>query len=161
DPEIANELGKLARNRMGGARGLQALAAKQEPARAIVVGPLREPQTTALRRFLDRNRIRFDWVDPDEPGAAEFWGGPVPADGDLPALRVIDGKTVVRPELRRVAELLGLSTEPALAEYDVVIVGGGPAGLAAAVYGASEGLRTIVVEREAPGGQAGTSSRIE
>jgi thioredoxin reductase (NADPH) len=67
----------------------------------------------------------------------------------------------VQPQLRRVAELLGLETEPAAAEYDTVIVGGGPAGLAAAVYGASEGLKTIVVEREAPGGQAGTSSRIE
>jgi thioredoxin reductase (NADPH) len=63
--------------------------------------------------------------------------------------------------LRRVAELLGLGTEPELADYDVVTVGAGPAGLAAAVYGASEGLRTIVVEREAPGGQAGTSSRID
>ena len=59
------------------------------------------------------------------------------------------------------AELLGLGTEPATGEYDTVVVGAGPAGLAAAVYGASEGLRTIVVEREAPGGQAGTSSRIE
>ena len=76
-------------------------------------------------------------------------------------MRVIGGKTVVRPQFRRVAELLGLGTEPAEAEYDAVIVGAGPAGLAAAVYGASEGLRTVVVEREAPGGQAGTSSRIE
>jgi thioredoxin reductase (NADPH) len=76
-------------------------------------------------------------------------------------IRIVDGKMVVRPQLRRVAELLGLGTEAAAAEYDTVIVGGGPAGLAAAVYGASEGLRTIVVEREAPGGQAGTSSRIE
>ena len=78
-----------------------------------------------------------------------------------PAIRVVDGKTVVRPHLRRVAELLGLGTEADAAEYDTVIVGAGPAGLAAAVYGASEGLRTIVVEREAPGGQAGTSARIE
>jgi thioredoxin reductase (NADPH) len=76
-------------------------------------------------------------------------------------IRVVDGKTVVRPQPRRVAELLGLGTEPLAAEYDTVVVGAGPAGLAAAVYGASEGLRTIVVEREAPGGQAGTSSRIE
>jgi thioredoxin reductase (NADPH) len=60
-----------------------------------------------------------------------------------------------------VAELLDIPTEPAAADYDTVIVGGGPAGLAAAVYGASEGLRTIVIAREAPGGQAGTSSRIE
>jgi thioredoxin reductase (NADPH) len=67
----------------------------------------------------------------------------------------------VRPQLRRVAELRGLGTEPAAAEYDTVIVGAGPSGLAAAVYGASEGLRTVVIEREAPGGQAGTSSRIE
>jgi thioredoxin reductase (NADPH) len=74
---------------------------------------------------------------------------------------VINGKTVVRPQLRRVAELLGLATDPETAEYDAVIVGAGPAGLAAAVYGASEGLRTIVIEREAPGGQAGTSSKIE
>ena len=76
-------------------------------------------------------------------------------------IRLVGGKTVVRPHLRRVAELLGLGTEAEHAEYDTVIVGAGPAGLAAAVYGASEGLRTIVVEREAPGGQAGTSSRIE
>ena len=80
---------------------------------------------------------------------------------DCPVIRLVDGKTVVRPQLRRVAELLGLGTEAAAAEYDTVIVGAGPSGLAAAVYGASEGLRTIVVEREAPGGQAGTSSRIE
>src|SRR5688500_10079246 len=95
------------------------------------------------------------------PAAAEQWGGPLPGDGDLPAIRIIDGKTVVRPQHRRVAELLGLATDAVAAEYDTVVVGGGPAGLAAAVYGASEGLRTIVVEREAPGGQAGTSSRIE
>jgi thioredoxin reductase (NADPH) len=73
----------------------------------------------------------------------------------------VDGKTAVQPQLRRVAELLDIPTEPAAAGYDTVIVGAGPAGLAAAVYAASEGLETIVIEREAPGGQAGTSSRIE
>ena len=85
----------------------------------------------------------------------------MPDDGDCPVIRFEGGKTVVKPRLRRVAELLGLGTEAAAAEYDTVIVGAGPSGLAAAVYGASEGLRTIVIEREAPGGQAGTSSRIE
>jgi thioredoxin reductase (NADPH) len=95
------------------------------------------------------------------PDAAEHWGAALPAEGEWPAIRVIDGQTVARPELRRVAELLGVETKASAAEYDTVIVGGGPAGLAAAVYGASEGLRTLVVEREAPGGQAGTSSRIE
>ena len=114
-----------------------------------------------MRHFLDRNQITYRWIRPDAPDAAEHWGGPLPADADCPTIRVVDGKTVVRPQLRRVAELLGLATEAAAAEYDTVIVGAGPAGLAAAVYGASEGLRTIVIEREAPGGQAGTSSRIE
>ena len=114
-----------------------------------------------LRRFLARNQIMFRWLQPDVPADAEQWWGALPTDGDYPAFRVVNGKTVVRPQLRRVAELLGIATEPNAAEYDAVIVGAGPAGLAAAVYGASEGLQTIVVEREAPGGQAGTSSRIE
>ena len=145
---------------MGGGRGLQGLAAEPPPPRAIVVGHRWDASCTELRRFLDRNQVTFKWLKADEPDAGE-WGGPLPADEDLPAIRVIRGKTVIRPQLRRVAELLGLGTEPDVADYDTVIVGAGPAGLAAAVYGASEGLSTIVVEREAPGGQAGTSSRIE
>jgi len=72
-----------------------------------------------------------------------------------------DGTAVSQPTTRELARLLGLQTSARFAEYDTVIVGGGPAGLAASVYGASEGLRTLVIEREAPGGQAGTSSRIE
>jgi thioredoxin reductase (NADPH) len=160
-PDLGKEVGKLAAHRMGGSRGLQGLAAAPPPPRAIVVGHRWDAATTELRRFLDGNQVTFTWIAPDAPDAAELWDGPLPADEDHPAIRVVDGKTVVRPQLRRVAELLGLSTEPETAEYDAVIIGGGPAGLAAAVYGASEGLRTIVVEREAPGGQAGTSSRIE
>ena len=97
----------------------------------------------------------------DVPADAEQWWGALPAEGDYPAFRVVNGKTVVRPQMRRVAELLDIATEPEVAEYDTVIVGAGPAGLAAAVYGASEGLKTIAIECEAPGGQAGTSSRIE
>ena len=160
-PNVGKEVGKLAAHRMTGARGLQGLASESTPPRAIVVGQRWDVSCAELRRFLDRNQISFTWLQPDEPDAAERWGGPLPADDDLPVIRVVDGKTVVRPQLRRVAELLGLGTEPEGAEYDTVVVGAGPAGLAAAVYGASEGLRTIVVEREAPGGQAGTSSRIE
>src|SRR5574341_673882 len=76
-------------------------------------------------------------------------------------LKLADGTLLSRPATRKLARLLGLQTSARLAEYDTIIIGGGPAGLAAAVYGASEGLRTLVVEREAPGGQAGTSSRIE
>ena len=160
-PEIAEEIGKLSSNRIGGPGGLQGLAAEPPPPRAIVVGQRWDPACTELRHFLDRNQISFEWLTPDTPGADDLWGGALPTDEDLPTIRVIDGKTVIRPQLRRVAELLGLSTEPAAAEYDTVIVGAGPSGLAAGVYGASEGLRTIVIEREAPGGQAGTSSRIE
>jgi thioredoxin reductase (NADPH) len=161
-PDIAKELGRLASDRIGGPGGLQGLAAEPPPPRAIVVGYRWDAACTELRHFLDRNQIRFRWLQPDAPDAAEhWWHGPLPADGDCPVIRVVDGKTVVRPHLRRVAELLGLATEAAAPEYDTVIVGAGPSGLAAAVYGASEGLRTIVIEREAPGGQAGTSSRIE
>jgi thioredoxin reductase (NADPH) len=160
-PDVATEVGRLAAHRMGGARGLQGIAAEPPPPRAIVVGDRMDPDCTELRRFLDRNQISFRWLTPDAADAQEVWGCALPAEADLPAIRVIDGKTVVRPRHRRVAELLGLGTEPEAAEYDTVIVGAGPAGLAAAVYGASEGLSTIVIEREAPGGQAGSSSRIE
>jgi thioredoxin reductase (NADPH) len=160
-PDIAKQVGLLASNRIGGPRGLQAIISSPAPFRAIVLGHRWDAACADLRRFLDRNQIRYRWLQPDVPEDAEQWWGALPAEGDYPAFRVVNGKTVVRPRLRRVAELLEIATEPAAAEYDTVIVGAGPAGLAAGVYGASEGLRTIVVEREAPGGQAGTSSRIE
>ena len=160
-PDVGREVGRLASHRIGGSAGLQGIAADPPPPRAIVVGHRWDVSCSELRRFLERNQISFRWLTPDALDAAEQWGGPLPAEEDCPAIRVIGGKTVVRPQLRRVAELLGVATEAAAAEYDTVIVGGGPAGLAAAVYGASEGLQTIVIEREAPGGQAGTSSRIE
>jgi thioredoxin reductase (NADPH) len=155
-PDVVKEIGRLATHRMSGY-----VTAEPPPPRAIVVGHRWDPSSTELRRFLDRNQITVRSLTADTPDAAEQWGGPLPAEADWPAIRVLGGKTAVRPRLRRVAELLGLGTEPSAAEYDAVIVGAGPAGLAAAVYGASEGLRTIVIEREAPGGQAGTSSRIE
>ncbi len=160
-PEVAKEVGRLASHRISGPRGLQGIAADPPPPRALVLGHRWDASCTELRRFLHRNQISFAWLKPADLDVGHAWGGPVPVDDDLPAIRVIGGKTVVKPQLRRVAELLGLETEPSDAEYDTIIVGAGPAGLAAAVYGASEGLRTIVVEREAPGGQAGTSSRIE
>ena len=160
-PDVAKEVGRLASDRISGAAGLQGIAAATPEPRATVVGDRWDAACGELRRFLDRNQISFRWIQPDAPDAVGDWGGPLPADGDRPAIRLADGKVVVRPQLRRVAELLGLGTEARAAEYDTVIVGAGPAGLAAAVYGASEGLTTIVVEREAPGGQAGTSSRIE
>jgi thioredoxin reductase (NADPH) len=160
-PEVGERVGLAALNRLGGPKGLQARASAPAPFRAVVLGHRQDASCAELRRFLERNQIRFRWLQPDVPADAEQWPGALPPGSDLPALRVVNGETVVRPRLRRVAELLGVPTEPAGAEYETVIVGAGPAGLAAAVYGASEGLKTIVVERHAPGGQAGTSSRIE
>ncbi len=157
-PDVAIRLGELARARIG---GLEEITADQPPPRALVAGDRWEAECARLRRFLDRNQVTFRWITPDMADAEEAWGGPLPGPGDRPAIRVVGGKTVVRPRPGRAAELLGLATEPLAAGYDTLIIGAGPAGLAAAVYGASEGLRTIVVEREAPGGQAGTSSRIE
>jgi thioredoxin reductase (NADPH) len=157
-PEVAATIGALARKRVG---GLQGIAAEAPPPRAVIVGHRWDAACTELRRFLDRNQISFAWHSPDAPELAGAWDGPAPADGDCPAIRFADGTVVARPRLREVAERLGLPTTPAGTNYDTIIVGAGPAGLAAAVYGASEGLRTIVIEREAPGGQAGTSSRIE
>ncbi len=157
-PEVGLQVSALARGRIG---GLQDIAAEPPPPRAIVVGDRLNESSATLRRFLDRNQITYRWLTPQTPDADREWGGPLPSAEDFPTIRVVGGKTVVKPRLRRVAELVGLATEAEAAEYDTVIVGAGPAGLAAGVYGASEGLHTIVVEREAPGGQAGTSSRIE
>jgi thioredoxin reductase (NADPH) len=160
-PDVAERVGELAAHRMSGPGGLRGLASRPPRPRAFVVGRRLDPACTELRHFLERNGIVFTWIQPDDEDAREVWWGTFPPEDDLPVIRVVDGKTVVRPTLRRVAQLLELETEPSFAEYDTVVIGGGPAGLAAAVYGASEGLRTVVVERESPGGQAGTSSRIE
>ena len=159
-PEVATEVGRLASHRMTGATGLQGLAAPPPP-RALVLGSRWDDSCSELRRFLDRNQIPFRWVRFEDPDAAQEWDGPLPPASECPVLRVIGGETIARPPLRQVAELLGLTTKPRSEHYDTIVVGAGPAGLAAAVYGASEGLRTIVVERQSPGGQAGASSRIE
>jgi thioredoxin reductase (NADPH) len=166
EPDLAKAVGKLASFRIEGARGLQALA-EPSPPRAFVLGHLRDPACTELRHFLDRNQVTFAWIQPDAADAREQWGEALPADDGLvvrvvaDAERGVEGVTAVGPSLRQAAELLGLETTPRTADYDTVIIGAGPAGLAAGVYGASEGLQTIVIERESPGGQAGSSSRIE
>jgi len=155
-PEVSQKLGALARERIG---GLQTIAAEPPKAQATLLGARWDANSGDLRRFLARNQISFDWLTPDAPELATRWPGTAPAD--LPAIRLADGRVLVQPCPRDLAEALGLQTQAALSEYDTVIIGAGPAGLAAAVYGASEGLRTVVIEHEAPGGQAGTSSRIE
>jgi thioredoxin reductase (NADPH) len=110
---------------------------------------------------LARNQISFHWFTPGALELSTHWPGTPPTGDDGPVVRLADGQVIVAPEARDLANRLGLQITARSAEYDVAIIGGGPAGLAAAVYGASEGLGTIVIEREAPGGQAGTSSRIE
>jgi thioredoxin reductase (NADPH) len=115
-----------------------------------------------LRDFLARNRIPARWVDVERD--SEAWQLLKVAgvqDERLPVALLENGTVLEQPSVLELAERLGVVGQPASQHYDLVIVGGGPAGLAAAVYGASEGLRTIMVEREAPGGQAGQSSRIE
>jgi thioredoxin reductase (NADPH) len=115
-----------------------------------------------LRDFLARNRVPGRWLDIERDSEARelIKVAGVTEDG-LPVALMEDGSVLERPTVLELAERLGVANQPITDHYDLVIVGGGPAGLAAAVYGASEGLSTVMVEREAPGGQAGTSSRIE
>ena len=128
-----------------------------------LVGRQWSPQSHAIKTFLTSNLVSFHWLDVDrEPGARSLMSAAGLGDSDLPALFFDDAGSVLRnPEPRQIAERLGRPLSAALDVYDLVIVGAGPAGLAAAVYGASEGLRTLLLDRHAPGGQAGSSSRIE
>jgi len=157
-PEVSVKVGTLAGERIG---GLQGIAAEPPKPRVTIVCNRWDTACNHLRQFLAGNQITYDWMTPDAAELPARWLGTRPADDDCPTLRLADGTLLSRPSTRDLAQRLGLQTKARLAEYDTVIIGGGPAGLAAAVYGASEGLRTVVVEREAPGGQAGTSSRIE
>jgi len=115
-PELAQRVSALAHNRLIGPRGLQSRSSAPSPVRALVLGHRRDGSCAELRRFLDRNQIRFRWLQPDVPADVEQWSGGLPAEGDLPAVRVVNGKTVVRPQLRRVAELLDIATEPTAEE---------------------------------------------
>jgi thioredoxin reductase (NADPH) len=131
-----------------------------------VVGHRWSPQSHALREFLGRNLIPYQWIDLDASteGASLVERAAQAAGGERPKLPLVlfaDGVQLGDPDPTAVAERVGLKTRAEKPFYDLAVVGAGPAGLAAAVYGASEGLKTIIVEREAPGGQAGTSSRIE
>jgi len=157
-PDISLKVAALARERVG---GMQGISAEPPKPRVTIVGNRWDTACGELRQFLARNQITHDWLTPDSPDLPTRWPGSRPAEGDCPLLRLADGTLLRRPAMRDLARRLGLQTSARRSEYDTIIIGGGPAGLAAAVYGASEGLSTLVVEREAPGGQAGTSSRIE
>jgi thioredoxin reductase (NADPH) len=127
-----------------------------------VVGDRWSPESHRTREFLARNRVPYRWMDVE--GSEEAREILASADHGAPKLPLVvyeDGSYDEAPENLQIADKIGLQTRAGQQFYDLVIVGGGPSGLAAAVYGASEGLSTVLVEREAPGGQAGTSSRIE
>ncbi len=121
------------------------------------------PRGHEIRDYLARNQVPYRWLDPDADDEGRRLAMAVAPAGELTRPLVVfpDASTLDDPTNMQIAEKIGLQTRAGLPFYDVAIIGGGPAGLAAAVYGASEGLKTVLLEREAPGGQAGTTSRIE
>jgi thioredoxin reductase (NADPH) len=127
-----------------------------------VAGSRWSPQSYAVRDFLSRNQVPYQWIDIDADTATrEIIATTYGSLATLPVVFLPDGRMLLAPSQSELATEVGLHTNPARPFYDVVIAGGGPAGLANAVYGASEGLRVLLVEQSAPGGQAGTSSMIE
>ncbi|MDA0640981.1 MULTISPECIES: FAD-dependent oxidoreductase [Nonomuraea] len=131
-----------------------------EVAELRVVGDRWSRPSYKVREFLARNHVPYQWMLAEDPEGAQL----VAAAGDdchLPLVVTADGSMLQAPDQSTLASTVGLSTTPATDFYDLIVVGGGPAGLGAAVYGASEGLRTVLVEAHASGGQAGQSSRIE
>jgi len=156
-PQISATVGAAAVERMEMLRS--ATAQPPEPA-LFVIGPRLDPGVHSCDSFLRRNQIPYERLAPDDAGAvARTLGAAVGEPYPVVVLR--DGTRLVAPTMRSVATVAGLTVAPGRAQYDVVIVGGGPAGLTAAVNAASEGLRTALIESFAPGGQAGTSTRIE
>jgi thioredoxin reductase (NADPH) len=130
-----------------------------------VLGTRWSNRSYELRDFLARNQVPYQWIDVElaqtDPEVRTLISSLGPEAETLPLVLFPDGTRLAEPPLPAVADKVGLRTHALTNFYDLAIVGGGPAGLAAAVYGASEGLRTVMIEREAPGGQAGLSSRIE
>ena len=157
-PEVSATVGAAALERLDMLRN--ATAQPLEPA-MFVIGPSLDPAVHAAESFLHRNQIPHDHLDPDDPAAIARTGGGAAVAAPYPVVELRDGTRLIAPTMRVIATVAGLTVAPGRARYDVVIVGGGPAGLTAAVNGASEGLQTGLIESFAPGGQAGTSTRIE
>jgi thioredoxin reductase (NADPH) len=127
-----------------------------------VAGTVLSAASFAVKDFLASNQVPYEWLDMDNDATVrDLLSGVAGFAARMPLVFFPDGTTLVQPTTRELAEKVGLQTRAQKPFYDLIVIGGGPAGLAASVYGASEGLRTILIERTAPGGQAGTSSRIE
>ena len=126
-----------------------------------VVGHRWSARSSEVREFLARNQVPYRWYSADQPEGQRLLAAAGSGGRALPVVITADGSVLVEPADAELAGKVGLATTPSKDFYDLIVIGGGPAGLGAAVYGASEGLRTILVERTATGGQAGQSSRIE
>jgi thioredoxin reductase (NADPH) len=127
-----------------------------------VAGTLWSLSSHQVKDFLTRHQIPYQWLDIEkDSGARQRVEAVSPEKTRLPVVFFPDGKTLIQPDLKELAEKVGLQTRAALPFYDIVVVGSGPAGLASAVYAGSEGYRCLVIERSAPGGQAGSSPKIE
>ncbi|WP_133905122.1 FAD-dependent oxidoreductase [Actinophytocola oryzae] len=126
-----------------------------------IVGHRWSAPTYAARDFLARNAVPYRYYTIDEPEGRRLLEAAGADPTEIPVVITTDGQALLAPSDARIASAVGLTVDPATDFYDLIVVGGGPAGLGSAVYGASEGLRTVLVERQAAGGQAGTSSRIE
>lgn len=127
-----------------------------------VFGTTWSPSTFELKTFLARNEVPYRFIDVDRDAeGAQTAARAAPDSAELPVVLLEDNTVFVNPTKSVLAEAVGIHTVPESVFYDLIVIGGGPAGLAASVYGASEGLSTVMIEREAPGGQAGMSSRIE
>ncbi len=126
-----------------------------------VVGHRWSARSSGVREFLARNQVPYRWYSADEPEGQRLLTAAGQDGLALPVVITADGDVLVEPADAELAGKVGLATTPSKDFYDLIVIGGGPAGLGAAVYGASEGLRTVLVERTATGGQAGQSSRIE
>ena len=157
-PQVSATVGGAALERLEMLRN--ATAQPLEPV-MFVIGPRLDAGVHGCDSFLHRNQIPYQRLNPDDPAAVARTGGPAAVAGPYPVVALRDGTRLIAPTMRVVATVAGLTVAPGRARYDVVIVGGGPAGLTAAVNGASEGLQTGLIESFAPGGQAGTSTRIE
>jgi thioredoxin reductase (NADPH) len=137
-------------------------ARDRDAAGVRVVGERDSSRAHGIRQFLERNNIHYQWVEPScDEGRALLQNVAAADRARLPLAFFPDGVAIGDPTNLQLASQLGIATRPELDHYDLVIVGGGPAGLAASVYGSSEGLSTVMIEREAPGGQAGQSPRID